>query len=63
MTDTTRPYLDHAAQCKRRRPPILRLAWGGTPEAWCPDCGRTAPAPDTRTTTEAATATPDDKKE
>jgi len=48
MTDPTRPRLDHAAQCQRRRPPILRLSWDGAPEAWCPECGRRAPADDQR---------------
>lgn len=37
-----------AARCQRTRPPILRLSWQARPEAWCPSCGRPAPAPDTR---------------
>lgn len=48
--DDTRPHLKHAPRCQRRHAPLLRLSWGGTPEAWCPSCGRTAPAPDTRPT-------------
>ncbi len=48
MTDPTRPSLDHAPKCQRTRPPILRLSWQARPEAWCPDCGRHAPADDTR---------------
>ena len=38
----------HAPRCQRTRPPILRLSWQARPEAWCPECGRTAPADDTR---------------
>lgn len=38
----------HAPRCQRTRPPILRLSWQAHPEAWCPECGRTAPADDTR---------------
>lgn len=41
--------IDHAPRCQRRRPPILRAAWNHAPELWCPECGRTAPADDTRT--------------
>lgn len=35
------PVIDHARRGQRRRPPILRTAWAGGIEAWCPDCGRT----------------------
>lgn len=62
MTDTM-PMIDHANRCQRRGAPLLRLPWCSLPELFCPECGRTAPAPDQRPTTEAATATPDDKKE
>lgn len=48
MTDDTRPQLDHAARCQRRRAPLLRLSWQARPELWCPECGLTAPADDTR---------------
>lgn len=37
--------IDHPKRCQRRRPPILRAAWDRTPELWCPECGRTSPAP------------------
>lgn len=47
-TDETRPYLEHAPRCQRTRPPMLRASWGGSPELWCPCCGRYAPADDTR---------------
>jgi hypothetical protein len=43
------PLIEHAARCRRRRPPILRAAWDATPEVWCPECGRSAPAVDQRT--------------
>jgi len=42
--------IEHATRCQRRRPPILRAAWNQQPELWCPECGRTCPAPDTRPT-------------
>ena len=48
MTDDTRPQLDHAARCQRRAAPLLRLSWRALPELFCPECGRTAPAPDQR---------------
>lgn len=48
MTDPSRPLIDHAPRCQRRGAPILRASWAGGPEAWCPDCGRYAPADDTR---------------
>ena len=48
--DTTRPLIEHAPRCQRRRPPMLRLSWERRPELWCPECGRHAPANDTRTT-------------
>lgn len=44
MTDLTRPLLDHAPSCRRKAAPILRHTWGGRPEVFCPDCGRSAPA-------------------
>lgn len=47
----TTPMIPHAAGCKRPAP-TLRLSWGGTPELHCPGCGRTAPAPDSRTSKE-----------
>lgn len=47
MTNTNSTIV-HSTRC-RRPAPLLRLSWRGTPEAWCPSCGRTAPAPDTRT--------------
>ena len=50
MTDPTRPTLDHAPACQRRRAPMLRLSWERRPELWCPECGRHAPADDTRPT-------------
>jgi hypothetical protein len=40
--------LAHPPTC-RRPAPVLRLSWAGRPEAWCPGCGRYAPADDTRT--------------
>lgn len=46
-TDTSRPTIPHAARCTRPTP-VLRLSWAGTPETWCPSCGRYAPADDTR---------------
>lgn len=42
--------LDHAPRCQRRGAPLLRLSWRSLPELFCPECGRTAPAPDTRPT-------------
>lgn len=48
MTDDTRPQLAHAPRCQRRSAPLLRLSWQARPELWCPECGRTAPADDTR---------------
>ena len=50
MTDPTRPTLDHAPACQRRRAPMLRLSWERRAEIACPDCGRYCPANDTRTT-------------
>jgi len=50
VTDQTRPYLEHAPRCQRRRAPILRASWRGNPEVWCPECGRHTPADDTRPT-------------
>lgn len=47
-TDDSRPTIPHAARCGRRSAPILRASWKGAPELWCPDCGRHAPADDTR---------------
>ena len=47
--------IEHAKTCQRRRPPILRAAWNQAPELWCPDCGRTCPAPDTHTQPEGTT--------
>lgn len=47
-TDHSRPTIPHAARCDRRGAPILRASWKGAPEMWCPDCGRHAPADDTR---------------
>lgn len=44
--------IEHSTQCKRRKAPFLRAAWNQTPELWCPECGRTCPAPDTRSTSE-----------
>lgn len=46
MRDLTH-HVEHAKTCKRPAP-LLRLSWRGTPELWCPSCGRTCPAPDTR---------------
>lgn len=43
MTDPTRPLLGHAPMCRRKNAPILQHAWGGRPEVFCPDCGRSAP--------------------
>lgn len=37
------PRFTHQDGCSRRRPPLLRLSWSGTPELWCPDCGRCLP--------------------
>jgi len=50
MTDPTRPVIEHAPRCQRRRPPVLVAAWhrADAPLLACPECGRTAPAPDTR---------------
>ena len=42
--------IEHASRCARRRPPILRASWNRSAELWCPECGRTCPATDTRTT-------------
>ena len=42
------PLIPHASRCKRPAP-VLRLSWAGTPEAFCPGCGRYTPATDTRT--------------
>lgn len=49
---TTPPaHIHHAQKCRRAAAPLLRLSWQGAPELWCPSCGRSAPAPDQRTTT------------
>lgn len=48
MTDPTRPLIPHAERCQRRGAPILRASWRGAPELFCPDCGRTCPADDSR---------------
>lgn len=47
--DPTRPTIPHAARCQRRAAPVLVAGWRGSPLYLCPSCGRTAPAPDTRT--------------
>lgn len=39
----TGPAIDHARGCPQDRPLLQRLAWDGTPELWCPGCGRTTP--------------------
>lgn len=46
--DQTRPQLDHDTRCPRKRPPILIAGWDQKPLLSCPQCGRTAPAPDQR---------------
>ena len=40
--------LTHDPRCPRRRPPVLVAGWHREPLLNCPDCGRTAPAPDQR---------------
>lgn len=50
--------IPHATHCSRPAP-LLRLSWAGTPEVWCPSCGRATPAPDTRTRS-LATDEPED---
>lgn len=50
VTDDTRPQLDHAPACQRRGVPLLCLSWPAAPSLVCPECGRTAPADDTRPT-------------
>lgn len=40
--------IEHAKRCRRTRPPFLRASWDRSPELWCPECGRTSPAPDSR---------------
>lgn len=45
MTSTN--PIPHAARCSRPTP-ILRTAWDGRPEIFCPACGRSAVAPDRR---------------
>ena len=47
-TDHSRPTIPHAARCDRPGAPLLRASREGAPEMWCPDCGRHAPADDTR---------------
>lgn len=49
MTDDTRPSLEHARMCQRRGVPMLRAAWDGSPQYWCPSCGKYADALDQRT--------------
>ena len=46
--DQTRPQLDHDPRCPRKRPPVLVAGWDRQPLLSCPQCGRTAPAPDQR---------------
>lgn len=50
MTDQTRPYLEHAPRCQRRRPPVLVAGWGAHDpgRVLCPECGRSVAAPDAR---------------
>lgn len=38
--------IPHSSAC-RRPAPVLRQSWRGLPEAWCPSCGRYAPADNT----------------
>lgn len=47
--------IEHEPRCQRRKPPILRAAWNLSPELWCPECGRTCPADDTRPTPKGIT--------
>lgn len=47
---TAQPLIDHGPKCSGTRPPTLRASWTGAPELACPECGRYAPAPDTRPT-------------
>jgi len=51
VTDPTRPLIEHSRFCQRRRPPVLIAGWDGHALLSCPDCGRRAPADDTRETT------------
>ena len=41
---TVAPSMLHARICKRPKP-VTRTSWRGTPELWCPSCGRTTPLP------------------
>ena len=40
----TAPALPHSAHCKRPSP-VLRQSWDGSPELFCPGCGRTVAIP------------------
>ncbi|MGO1385742.1 MAG: hypothetical protein ACTHU1_13280 [Arachnia sp.] len=51
VTTEAHRRLAHGPGCARPAP-ALRLSWLNEPEAQCPGCGRYAPAPDTRNTTE-----------
>ena len=42
------PGLEHDPRCPRKRPPILIAGWDRQPLLSCPQCGRTASAPDQR---------------
>ena len=35
------PKIPHHAHCKRPKP-VLRRSWAGSPELYCPGCGRAA---------------------
>lgn len=49
MTDDTRPRLDHAPDCQRRRAPLLIAGPDGHARIACPECNATTPADDQRT--------------
>ena len=40
---TPAPGIPHSRGCTRPKP-IRRASWKGTPEDWCPSCGRAAAA-------------------